>query len=351
MLNEFLLSDDEIAELLKAWPVGDFLSTRPGAGTASPAIIVVTEQGKFFLKQRNPRYCDPGQLAYDHSVIKHLADEGLPVIPPVLTSEGGRWVSQGERIYELYQYGAGEQFTPGSVAQLTAAGELLGRLHHVTADFAPDGYKPWPRFFNPADRLPEIAEARELLAEGGSTGEILPEEAKGLLDYLEEQARGVRQRVPDERYWSLPQVIVHGDYHPGNFKFAGDRVAGIFDFDWVARQPRLVDVVDGLIFFCSRRPQPLDPNDIWRLTQAFDPDWEWMRTFVRPYLETNEFTDEEQQCLPSLMRARWLYSRLDAMHRKIRRDDTLLYLLPQVDRPLRWLEENTPRLVNTQWCR
>ncbi len=350
-LNKFPLSDKETADLLRAWPVGRFLLGHPASGTANPAIATITDEGQFFLKQRNARYSDPGQLAYDHSVIKHLARSGLPVVPPVKTPRGSRWLRRADKIYELYPFVEGSPFQEGDTEQMAAAGRLLGQWHEATRDFQPTGHKPWPRYFSPADRLPEIQEARGLLEQGADTGNISARQAQGLIDYLQTQAQLAIQQVPDERYWALPQVIIHGDWHPANFKFSDSQVAGIFDFDWVGRQPRLVDVVDGLMFFCAHRRYPLQAGDIYRLTQSLTPDWEWMRIFLRPYLETNRLTEEEFQCLPGLMRARWLYTRLDAMHRKIPQEDTVKFLLPEVDKPLRWIDENAPVLASGSWLK
>ena len=348
-MSSFPLSDKEIAKLLAAWPVGRFLLTRRQSGTANPATIAVTEEGQFFLKRRNPRYCDPGQLLYDHSVIKHLARAGLPVTEPIRTTEGSRWFNQAGMIYELSPLVEGDQHTPGDLDQIAAAGALLARLHEVTEDFEPEGEKPWGRFFTPADRLAEIAEARELLAAGGEIGEFSPEEAAQTLDYLEAQARAVMRRTPDERYWALPQVIVHGDYQQGNIKFQGAEVVGLFDFDWVSRQPRLIDITDGLMFLSGYRREAMDPGDIYSLTQSFEFCWRRMRSFLHPYLALHELTAEEWACLCDLMRGRWLYSRLEQMHRKIRTEDKLIFLLPGVTGPLEWLDENEAMLGSGDW--
>jgi homoserine kinase type II len=29
-----------------------------------------------------------------------------------------------------------------------------------------------------------------------------------------------------------PEIVIHCDYHPGNLKFEGEQIVGIFDFDW-----------------------------------------------------------------------------------------------------------------------
>lgn len=340
-MTQFPLSNREISRLLAEWPVGRLIFTREQAGTANPAIIVVTGEGQFFLKQRNPRYADPDQLSYDHAVMRHLARAGLPVFPAVKTTHGARWLTRGDTVYELYPFVEGRAHHPGDLDQITSAGEVLARFHEATHDFTPAAPKPWPRYFDPVARLPEIAEARDLLASGADTGGLGVGEAAAALDYLEAQARGAAERMPDERYWRLPQALVHGDYHPANLRFRGPEVVGVFDFDWVSRQPRLVDVADGLILFCGERPEPVQPADLYSLTQSFTFRPEWMQAFLRPYLAAHPLTPEECACLPDCLRSRWLYMRLGQMHRKVPAHDRLRFLLRDVTTPLEWLDRNS----------
>jgi homoserine kinase type II len=51
---------------------------------------------------------------------------------------------------------------------------------------------------------------------------------------------------------NLPVIPIHGDYHPGNLKWADDQVVAIFDFDWSKMDLRLFDVAMAAIYFCSR---------------------------------------------------------------------------------------------------
>ncbi len=159
----------------------------------------------------------------------------------------------------------------------------------------------------------------------------------------------VMKRTPDERYWALPQVVVHGDYQQANMKFQAAQIVGLFDFDWVSRQSRLIDITDGLMFLSGQRPEAINPADIYSLTQSFEFCWPRMRAFLRPYLAQHELTSEEGICLPDLIRARWLFCRLEQMHRKIPREDKLTFLLPGVTGPLAWLDENEAMLGDGQW--
>ena len=344
-MSSFPLPRKELARLLLHWPVGRLMFTRTRAGTANPAILVVTTRGQYFLKHRHPRYSDHGQLIFDHAVLRHLARAGLPVIPPVKTVTGDRWLQADDAVYELYPLIEGQPHQPGNLAQIAAARELLACFHEATAEFSPPGHKPWPRYFAPADRLPEIVAARDLLRRGMDTGGLPVAEAERVLDYLETQTRAVEARVPEVRYWDLPQVIVHGDFHHGNIQFYDVKIAGLFDFDWVSRQPRLVDLADGLIFFGAERAAPFNPADLYSLTQAFTLRPDWVRVFLEPYLARHELTGEERACLGDLIRARWLYMRLEQMQRKLPEQERLAFLLREVTVPLQWLDEYEPLLL------
>jgi homoserine kinase type II len=49
----------------------------------------------------------------------------------------------------------------------------------------------------------------------------------------------------------MPQIVIHCDYHPGNLKFEGDRVTGLFDFDWAKVDWRAFDVALAVWYFCT----------------------------------------------------------------------------------------------------
>ncbi|NSW57925.1 MAG: phosphotransferase [Armatimonadetes bacterium] len=337
------ITSRDARNVLRAYDAGDLLFTRPGAGTANAAVIVVTPRGQFFLKRRNPRYCDPGQLAFDHSVIRHLAREGLPVVAAMRTRAGSRWFEYEDDIYELYPLVEGRPHQAGNITQVRSAGQLLGRLHHTTRDLEPDGRKRVGRLHDPAASLAGLNWAREHLLQPGD------DESARLLDELIRAARQTGERLPDSVWRNLPACIIHGDYHPANLRFRGDEVCGLFDFDWVARAPRAVDVADGIIFFCSRREGPMVAGDIVSLTQSFTLDPELLGAFGSGYGETVQLTRDELRAMPNLLRARWLFCRVDAMQRKVPGKHKLAYLLNGVLGPLSEVDANQDLLTGGDW--
>jgi homoserine kinase type II len=59
------------------------------------------------------------------------------------------------------------------------------------------------------------------------------------------------EALPQNLYDTLPHLVIHGDYHPGNLKFQEGRVVGQFDFDWANFDARCFDVALALSYFCS----------------------------------------------------------------------------------------------------
>ena len=343
-MPDLILTPREALYVLPAWTVGaDISFPRPGSGTANASLVVRTETGEYFLKRRDPRYASLGQLAYDHSVMLALGEAGVPAPVALLTDEGERWHAQDGSVYELYFLVEGEAHDPGCLAQIEAAGEMLARMHVALVDAEPEGAKPGPRLFAPGPSHQGL-----LWALGRAREESRPE-ADETIAYLLDVAARVAEDLPDNVYWSLPTTIVHGDYHPGNLLFRGDEVAGVFDFDWVSQQPRMTDITDGLMFFAGLRSLPVDVSDIRSITQAIRFDWQRMGRFMRGYLRVSDLDEDELAALPSFIRARWLYVRVDAMQRKVPDAERLDFLLDGVLRPLQWVEQEERRLRGRWW--
>jgi len=307
-----------------------------GGGSANPAVVVETAGGRFFLKRRNPRYSAPEMLRHDHALMEHLSAKGLPTPLALLTRDGERWAEADRKVYELYPYLPGKAYDRTSEAQLREAGRRLADFHRAADDFQPPPGKAWPRYHDPANSLAGLEWAARLLAEqaGPTRAGREPAEALQGVERLAEIARSLAQRFPDDAYWACSVVLAHGDWHPANVKYQDDRVCGIFDPDWATRQPRLVDIADGVMYFAARRPGGLDAADIRTLTRAFTLDEERTRTFTEAYEGEGALEPGELNRLPDFLLARWLYSRIDPMRRKIPQEEAIDYLLEGIWGPI-----------------
>lgn len=148
----------------------------------------------------------------------------------------------------------------------------------------------------------------------------------------------VKETLDDGLYGKLPEAIIHGDVHPGNFRFRDSRVSAVYDFDYLSLQARIRDVSDGLMFFAARRPSLMNPDDISSLTQPFECDFERSRIFLEGYQQIDKLTGTEWSAMPWLIRSRWLQIRLRGS-RKVKREQKVPFVLDRFFEITDWLDE------------
>lgn len=328
------LSESQALGALEHWRLpAPVERIEPGSGTANAAAIVRAGGRAFVLKRRNPRYAVEQWVAFDHALMAHLRARGIPVPLPLPARDRRTWLHLDGAIFELSEFIPGDEHRWGDASQVRAAGEMLARFHLAGEDFRPPAEKSWDRYHSPGAITSGLRTARiEQYA-------VFPE-PYAAVRAAERIASRLLIRLPDAEYWALPLAIVHGDWHPANLKFAGDRVVGVFDLDWCTSQPRVVDLADGLLFFCGHRAEPIVPGDIWSLTQSFEMDAGLVGAFGEGYLAHIHPTPAELQALPDLMRARWLFCRVDAADRKVEPARWLEFIARGLLKPLEWIQEN-----------
>ncbi|MGD9496051.1 MAG: phosphotransferase enzyme family protein [Armatimonadota bacterium] len=340
-LTDTLLGFEEARLALAQWGIHVCEEQlAPGSGTANAGVIVDAGE-KLLLRRRNPRYAQVDWTRFDQALYAHLRAASLPAPEPVLTPWHDGWLVRGNRVYELFRYVEGEPHRAGNAAELTAAGDLLARLHTATDDFDPPAPKPWPRFHNPALSRDGLYELLARAADDGASSEQI-----AALEQAYALAVSLCERLPDQAYWSLPTAIVHGDYHPANLKFREGRVVGLFDWDWSSRQPRMVDLADGLLFFCGMRASAVTAGDIWSLTDAFRIDRERARIFGTAYCRRLPPEADELAALPDLMRCRWLYCRVDAAQRKVEPHLRVRFVTRELGLPLADIDALEPEIAS-----
>jgi len=306
-----------------------------GGGTANVNLVVVSPRGTFFLRRRHPRYSSPDQVIYEHALMRHLADKGVGGPLPVETRDGQTAVCDGPDVYELQHFVEGAAFDPESAEQLRAAARALAAFHAALDDFAPPVPKALPRYDDPASIL---AGFTSLLPHA------TPDEADGIRRVLDVAER-LAADFPNAAYDALPHGIIHGDYHPANVLYRGDEVAGIFDLDWVSRQPRVRDLGDGITYFGGRRAASLDGADIYSLTQGIEYDIGRAGAFLDAYRESRQVAEAEVRAMPLVALARWLFAKVAGM-RKVPEAERAAFALRDALTPVAWLEEHGDELVD-----
>lgn len=321
------VTDDEMARVLARYDVGAARSVAPGGGTANANARLRTDRGDFFLKRRNPKYADPSFVAYDHALMEHLAPHrvGTPLALP--SRDGARWCVVEGDVYELYPLYPGVAHDPSSLAQIASAGRALAKYHRAAEGFDRPG-KAWPRYQDPA----KIRAGLDAL--GGALVAALGADD---FAYIDEQVRALEADFGDDRYDALPKTVVHGDWHPGNALFDGDACCGLYDLDWATRQPRVLDLADGLFLWAGVRDEPVDPADIVSLTQTWTPSPSRWRAFVDGYREIAPIGGGEWDALLPTVRARWLFCRIGG-RTKLPAERQAAFVAQRLCEPLRALD-------------
>jgi len=312
---------DQLAAVLPQYDLVFEPEIVAGDGSASPKVVIGQCPQRYLLKRRRAEFSAPEVVAFDHGIMQHLADVGLPVFPPLSTADGATAVWHDDWAFELFPFVEGLFPFPRDNRRLTvAAADLLGRVHTANENFSPPGRKDWCREFHMATVKPALEQ--ELRRQPSCR----PEEHRLAREMLR-LAQDVETRLADDVCTRLPQTIVHGDYTWANLACRDAHIGALFDFDWTYRQAHLDDVARAVLFiaFPPATNPALTGNDIWSLTSPWRLDLDCARTFLAAYEQHHPFTDLEREMLPWYVREVWLCCRIRAM-RKVPDADKLRIL-------------------------
>ena len=231
----------ELAIVCSHYELGVIRSIRPLAGgsASSPKVRIDTTTGTFLLKRREPGRDDPFTVALSHSIQIHLASRGFPLARLIGTrGENNSMLQLHGRIYELFDFTNGDRYA-GSPEQTVRAGAALAWFHAAVADHASEWTAPRGSFHNPGGIDDLIARV----------GHRMSASAAPTLDRLRALYHEAAAALERHGYGRLPAQLIHGDWHPGNLLYAGDRVLTVLDFDSVRLGPRIADVAGGGLQF------------------------------------------------------------------------------------------------------
>jgi homoserine kinase type II len=92
-------------------------------------------------------------------------------------------------------------------------------------------------------------------------------------------------------YATLPQQLAHEDFDPGNVLMEGTRVTGVLDFEFCARDLRVMDLTVALTWWPVRH-------------YATGAEWSIIAALARGYARHITLADDEIEALPTLFRLR-----------------------------------------------
>ncbi len=350
----------ELSDILEHYDLGDLVwYERDQRGYVNTSFAIQTERDgkrkKYFLR-RYKAGVRQEELQFEHSLISHLSAKNFGIIAPVLeTRQGSTFIrvsgdneDQNGIYYAIFGFLDGEDrytwiaptCTPTEIA---SSAEVLADFHRLACDLSTTGKRSEPKILK---LLPQI---QENLADC-----LRHPTASRIDDYLVEHANIIHEAIEQTSVnlmlhpcGSMVELVVHCDFHPGNLKFDGEQVVGLFDFDWSKVDLRCYDVALALWYFfaCWETDRDgairLDDCEIFLATYQDV-------LLKRPGLEP--MTDHELDCLPDMISAANLYilnwTMLDYLHKEIDPQQYLAFFKHGVH-TIRWLgeEHNRARLT------
>jgi Ser/Thr protein kinase RdoA (MazF antagonist) len=284
-------SSEELERVLDCYDIGKIHQLEPlSAGNRrAPKVVVTSEQGKFLLKRRSRGKDDLYRVAFGHSVQLHLAQNNFPVTTLIATKEDNNTILQlDHHIYELFSFISGVRYDSSAEATRDA-GRQMARFHELLSSFNYDLLMPLRGSFHDSGGV--RSHLKTIASEKKAPVEPMKYTADKLMGLYEKAS----VRVNALGFDSWPELIVHGDWHPGNMLFAERKVAAVLDFDSVKIAPAVTDLANGALQFSivGGRPNPAEWPDYLNQAKLVE--------FLEGYIEITPLEKSQLEALPDLM--------------------------------------------------
>ena len=268
MRKERRVSQEEVADVLRAWAIGDVAEVSTDSlGTINQTWLVTAARGRYALRLSS--HVDTDKLQREFDLMAYAVDKRIPAIQPVPASQGTPFLER-EGLWTLSPFAPGAQVDRQEMLPKhdRGMGRGLAILLEALADCPHELAKTRHLSVDTERTLCEIDRFLELVRAYSNSSE-LEEHALMRLTARKKWIESHADDTPDGLA-DLPSQVIHGDYQDRNVFFdeAGD-IVGLIDWDnaWVA--PREWEIIRALNF-----------------VMFFDP--ERGRTFVEGYIERSD---------------------------------------------------------------
>ncbi|MBA7481707.1 MAG: phosphotransferase [Spirochaeta sp.] len=248
----------KISKLVDFYDIGTLTDVQEifgGFTNRSFRIQVRRAEGKktYFARKYNENTATE-EILFEHALINHTIQNGLTIGAGIIKNRQGSTYVQlpdGNSIFAIFEHLDGEDKYTWDAPNLSDteyqnAARVLADFHNAVRNFDPDGLQ---RKEPPILKLwPAFPENLKKLAKQNRRGKLIPyfrEQLPGILDIITSNPFSMDEAA------GMPVIATHYDYHPGNLKWSGEEVVGIFDFDWTKIDLRLFDICMAVIYFCS----------------------------------------------------------------------------------------------------
>jgi Ser/Thr protein kinase RdoA (MazF antagonist) len=308
----------------------------PGAGRNTETVILISERGKWVLKQYRKGTQLPS-VVFIHSVLARTGELDFPAPRLKLTEDGKDLVALDGHYYALLDFLPGYRYSDYYVIPkllrrhyIERAGTVLARYHLIMTDFLPQGHRAegykslgtkqrWDDYSWYCDEWNKRA---ALAARQGNGAQLLsPTRAA----YIEKRLSELDDREKEQPL--LPITVIHGDYGPYNLFFGSDSTfKAVLDFDDVRLEQRVDEVAASLRRFAGLSVGGLDPENA--------------RIFLDAYGAVNPLLAEELAQLPCVFQRIRLRGLVKALRRYQDTGNSLArYNVHHAISWLDWLEE------------
>lgn len=210
--------------------------------------LIKSGKNKFILRESN-KSKSLVHLELEVQILQHLHDKGFNLTPYIIPNLNNALITVINNKYYIL-----ENFLPGSVKdsvnnltrfdnrKLVSLFESLAKFTRAVAGFK----KPIPKTNKPLFYY--IKNGKKLYTnlikkiKDHTTINLLTANSSLVKNFADETKR----QLTNVNYDKLKKEIVHFDLHPGNVNYVGDKISGIFDFDWVRFDSRITDLACAL---------------------------------------------------------------------------------------------------------
>lgn len=227
--------------------------------------ILEIDKKKYVLRQKLAKP-DYKQAEYEAGFLDALHEHELPIgVPRVIRSKSNKpYFEQQGKFFTLLTYVEGEKkyewYSSNYGNEEVANGfEIFAKLHNVFADIHMDN-PPKRDIIEIMENIPDLFNKAKKLK--GSLVDYLIKNEPFLLKHANE----CRNALIKLGYKEQKKETVHFDIHFGNMLYKGDRIVGVFDFDWVCEQPFVWDFCKACFMMCGSFSHVGDEN-VWNNEQ------------------------------------------------------------------------------------
>jgi homoserine kinase type II len=280
-LDEFA-AGSEIERILANYDLGELLDfDRDERGYNNTSYAITTRRNKTVQQYFFRRYksgIQEEEIIFEHDIVNHLLSKKFAPIARVFRTKGGNTYciqfDEGDQkrqiFYAIFDFIPGEdKYTwvenECSNLELQRSAEILAQYHHAVADLQPGGHRFEPKIF---ELIPQIGE-NILSSLNQLKGTAFDAYLQDHIDDILANLSFAKEYLKSNIFSDCPQIVIHCDYHPGNLKFDGEQVVGLFDFDWSKIDYRCFDVALAIWYFSSIWKGEFDGTLIQDKVQVF----------------------------------------------------------------------------------